>query len=93
MYGGEQKKLLKKLLRLEADAKNLSTANSRFDKSGKMRKKAAQNKKQYNKETLFPISFAIGYGSLLDPEGMERADKMMYENKKNMKAKMGTSIF
>lgn len=35
----------------------------------------------------YPISFAIGYGKILDSTGLEDADKMMYENKSQMKAK------
>ena len=50
-------------------------------------------KKKYDADTLFPISFALGYGKILDPDGMENADQMMYENKKKMKEKMGFSIF
>ena len=44
-----------------------------------------KNKKPYMKETVLPISFAIGYGKILDPDGVEIADKMMYENKTKMK--------
>ena len=51
------------------------------------------NKRAYDKETLFPISFAIGYAKLLDPNGIETADQMMYENKRKMKEKMGISLF
>lgn len=51
------------------------------------------NKKAYDKETLFPISFAIGYSLLSNPDCTEKADKMMYENKRKMKEKMGTSLF
>ena len=51
------------------------------------------NKRAYDKETLFPISFAIGYAKLLDPNGIETADQMMYENKRKMKEKMGASLF
>lgn len=40
-----------------------------------------------NKKRTVPVSFAIGYGKLLDSTGMEDADKMMYENKAKMKAK------
>lgn len=49
-------------------------------------------KKSHDADTLFPISFALGYGKILDPDGMENADQMMYENKKKMKEKMGLSI-
>ncbi len=52
-----------------------------------------KNRKEYNKDMLFPISFAIGYGQLLDPDGIETADKMMYENKKKMKERIHDSIF
>lgn len=40
-----------------------------------------------NKTRTVPVSFAIGYGKLLDSTGMEDADKMMYDNKAKMKAK------
>ena len=50
-------------------------------------------KRSHDADTLFPISFALGYGKILDPDGMEHADQMMYENKKKMKEKMGLSIF
>ena len=50
-------------------------------------------KKMHDEDTLFPISFALGYGKILDPDGMENADQMMYENKKKMKERMGISIF
>lgn len=40
-----------------------------------------------NKSRTVPVSFATGYGKLLDSNGMEDADKMMYENKAKMKAK------
>lgn len=39
-----------------------------------------------NRTRTVPVSFAIGYGKILDSTGMEDADKMMYENKIKMKA-------
>ena len=47
----------------------------------------ANNTKAANLHRSFPISFAIGYGKILDSNGLEDADKMMYENKAKMKAK------
>ena len=50
--------------------------------------KLLQHKTQLlNKSRTVPVSFATGYGKLLDSNGMEDADKMMYENKAKMKAK------
>lgn len=43
------------------------------------------NRVRLNKERIIPLSFAIGYGNLSDEDGMEKADKMMYENKIKMK--------
>lgn len=43
--------------------------------------------KVLNKSRNIPVSFATGYGKILDSNGMEDADKMMYENKAKMKAK------
>ena len=42
--------------------------------------------KVMNKSRNIPVSFATGYGKILDSNGMENADKMMYENKAKMKA-------
>lgn len=41
---------------------------------------------QKNKKRMIPISFAIGYGRILDADGMRNADLMMYEHKKEIKA-------
>ncbi len=48
-------------------------------------KSLEENCKQLNKERIIQISFAIGYGKILEKDGMEKADKMMYENKAKMK--------
>lgn len=45
------------------------------------------NTSNTNRHRSFPVSFAIGYGKILDSNGLEDADKMMYENKAKMKAK------
>ena len=42
--------------------------------------------KVMNKSRNIPVSFATGYGKILDSTSMEDADKMMYENKAKMKA-------
>ena len=47
----------------------------------------ANNTAKMNLNRSFPVSFAIGYGKILDSNGLEDADKMMYENKAKMKAK------
>lgn len=39
-----------------------------------------------NSERIIPVSFAIGYGRLSEDDGMEKADRMMYENKAAMKS-------
>jgi len=44
-----------------------------------------KNRVQLNKERIIPISFAIGYGKILEEDGIQKADKMMYENKCKMK--------
>lgn len=44
------------------------------------------NRKAFNKKQHIPVSFSIGYGKILDENGMDNADIMMYENKKKMKA-------
>ena len=41
--------------------------------------------KELNRTRHIPVSFAIGYGKILDSNGMEDADAMMYENKAKMK--------
>lgn len=38
-----------------------------------------------NEGRAIPVSFAIGYGRILEEGGIEKADKMMYENKAKMK--------
>ncbi|MGN0140912.1 MAG: GGDEF domain-containing protein [Roseburia sp.] len=40
---------------------------------------------QLNKERVVPVSFAIGYGRISEEDGIEKADRMMYENKRRMK--------
>lgn len=45
-----------------------------------------QKNRVLNKTRHIPVSFAIGYGKILDSNGMENADQMMYENKAKMKA-------
>lgn len=47
-----------------------------------------QNTKAMNLQRPFPVSFAVGYGKILDSTGLEDADKMMYENKLKMKANL-----
>lgn len=50
--------------------------------------KLLEHKRQIlNKQRNVPASYAIGYGKILDSNGMEDADKMMYRNKAEMKAK------
>lgn len=39
-----------------------------------------------NEKRIIPVSYAIGYGKILEEKGIEKADKMMYENKLKMKA-------
>lgn len=46
-----------------------------------------ENRKKLNHSRLVPINFAIGYGRILDENGIDDADKMMYENKRSMKTK------
>lgn len=45
-----------------------------------------------NKVRRIPLSYAIGYSNDLSDKGLEEADKMMYENKKQMKVKNLTGI-
>lgn len=42
-----------------------------------------------NQERAVPLEFAIGYGRVLEEDGLKKADRMMYENKIRMKAKHG----
>ena len=44
-----------------------------------------KNRQQLNQTRMVPISFAIGYGRILEENGLESADHMMYENKRHMK--------
>ncbi|MGN0169800.1 MAG: GGDEF domain-containing protein [Lachnospiraceae bacterium] len=46
-----------------------------------------QTSHNINRERKVPLKFAVGYGRVLDEEGIMQADRMMYENKKQMKAK------
>ena len=45
-----------------------------------------KNCEQLNENRIIPVSFAIGYGKILEEDGILKADKMMYENKARMKA-------
>lgn len=45
----------------------------------------SQNCAQLNRKRVIPISYAIGYGKVLDKNGIDKADKMMYEHKRSMK--------
>lgn len=47
-----------------------------------------KNCRKLNEYRIIPISFAIGYGRILEQDGIHKADKMMYENKARMKEKM-----
>ena len=47
-----------------------------------------ENRQKLNLTRIIPVSFAIGYGHILDENGMDKADNMMYENKRRMKANM-----
>ena len=44
-----------------------------------------ENRHKLNQTRMIPISFAIGYGRILDENGIDSADNMMYENKRRMK--------
>lgn len=44
-----------------------------------------ENCKRFNRNRTVPISFAIGYGKILEDDGVEKADRMMYANKARMK--------
>lgn len=44
-----------------------------------------KNRQKLNLTRMVPISFAIGYGRILDENGIDSADSMMYENKRRMK--------
>lgn len=41
--------------------------------------------KRLNKNRTVPLNFAIGYGKILEDDGIEKADRMMYANKIRMK--------
>lgn len=43
------------------------------------------NRQKLNQTRIVPVSFAIGYGHILDKNGIDHADEMMYENKRRMK--------
>lgn len=47
--------------------------------------KLEKNSRQVNEPRIIPVSFAIGYGRILDSDGLKKADKMMYENKIRIK--------
>ena len=49
-------------------------------------KSLEKNCKKLNRERVVPVSFAIGYGKILEEVGLEKADRMMYENKAKMKS-------
>lgn len=51
-----------------------------------------KNCKQLNKERIIPVSFAIGYGKILEEDGLRKADMMMYENKVRMKGGKANKI-
>lgn len=44
-----------------------------------------RNCKRLNSSRTVPLSFAIGYGKVLESDGAEKADRMMYTNKIRMK--------
>lgn len=47
-----------------------------------------ENKRnELNRRRMVPLNFAVGYGRISDMDGMEKADRMMYENKARMKKK------
>ena len=48
--------------------------------------KLESRRRHVNRNRYVPISFAIGYAKLLEENGMEKADAMMYQNKAKMKA-------
>lgn len=41
--------------------------------------------KSLNETRIIPVSFAIGYGKISEEDGLQKADRMMYENKARMK--------
>ena len=47
-----------------------------------------KNRLLLNEGRVIPVSFAIGYGKILEKDGIEEADKMMYENKVKMKGEI-----
>jgi diguanylate cyclase (GGDEF)-like protein len=40
-----------------------------------------------NKSRMIPLSYALGYSRLFDEDGIKSADRMMYQNKREMKSK------
>ena len=44
-----------------------------------------KNRKRLNHGRVVPLSYAVGYGRILEADGIEKADRMMYENKVRMK--------
>ena len=44
-----------------------------------------KNCSQLNEKRIIPVDFAIGYGKLQDEDGIDKADRMMYENKAKAK--------
>lgn len=50
-------------------------------------RKLEQNCCRTNETRILPMHFAIGYGRILEEDGMQKADRMMYENKARMKGK------
>ncbi len=51
--------------------------------------KLEKNCKQVNESRIIPLSFAVGYGRILDRDGLKKADRMMYENKIRIKEGRG----
>lgn len=45
------------------------------------------NRIKINEDRIVPLSFAVGYGRLLDEDALKKADKMMYEDKARIKGK------
>lgn len=45
-----------------------------------------ENRTKLNAERIIPVSFAIGYCRLSEEDGIDKADRMMYENKAAIKA-------
>lgn len=44
-----------------------------------------ENCRRINQKREIPVDFAIGYGKILEEDGIQKADRMMYENKSKMK--------